>query len=190
MEAATSQSLQMARMKTTSGSSYAVTPISVHPLSRKAETKSKDSVKANHKLLLKCKFCSGKHLMQKAKCPAYGKICNNCGEENHYALCCSKSRNGNFLKSKNEVKSLRPSDEYSYRLNGKIHAYCFLIINGVRRRFLIGTGSSRDIIPKYYVLDMKGLRPAADLRCYDGSIMKPLGELNLDVYLPDGEIIQ
>ena len=29
-----------------------------------------------------CKFCGKSH--DKGKCPAYGKVCNNCGHKNHF----------------------------------------------------------------------------------------------------------
>lgn len=33
-----------------------------------------------------CKFCGGEHLRQ--KCPAYGKLCNNCKKKNHFSKVC------------------------------------------------------------------------------------------------------
>ena len=38
-----------------------------------------------------CKFCGKAH--DKGKCPAYGKVCNNCGRKNHFeSKCQSKSK--------------------------------------------------------------------------------------------------
>ena len=39
---------------------------------------------------LEVKFYSGTH--NKVSCPAYGKICNNCGNKSHFAKCCSKKK--------------------------------------------------------------------------------------------------
>ena len=35
-----------------------------------------------------CFFCGGKFHPQLADCPARGKICNNCGKDNHFAKVC------------------------------------------------------------------------------------------------------
>lgn len=34
-----------------------------------------------------CQKCGGSHAPR--ACPAYGKLCNNCGKRNHYAKCCT-----------------------------------------------------------------------------------------------------
>ena len=35
-----------------------------------------------------CKFCGYEHTPDKKKCPAWGKICNRCGEKNHLGKKC------------------------------------------------------------------------------------------------------
>ena len=35
-----------------------------------------------------CKFCTYKHPMKKERCPAYGKMCNICKQENHFVAKC------------------------------------------------------------------------------------------------------
>ena len=44
----------------------------------------------NPEVILKYKFCSGTH--NKGSCQAYGKICNNCGSNGHFAKCCAKKK--------------------------------------------------------------------------------------------------
>ena len=41
----------------------------------------------------RCKWCSGSH--KPKQCPAWGKTCHNCGQQNHYASCCPKKSSGN-----------------------------------------------------------------------------------------------
>ena len=35
-----------------------------------------------------CKYCGSDYLLGKRNCPAYGKKCNRCGRENHFAFKC------------------------------------------------------------------------------------------------------
>ena len=35
-----------------------------------------------------CKYCGSDHLLGMRNCPAYGKKCNRCGRENHFAFKC------------------------------------------------------------------------------------------------------
>ena len=44
----------------------------------------------NLEVIMKCKFCSRTN--NKGSCPAYGKICNNCGNKDHFAKCCTKKK--------------------------------------------------------------------------------------------------
>ena len=38
--------------------------------------------------LIRCKFCGNEHERLKEKCPAYGKTCKKCHQENYFAQCC------------------------------------------------------------------------------------------------------
>ncbi|XP_049273470.1 uncharacterized protein LOC125759154 [Rhipicephalus sanguineus] len=42
------------------------------------------------KVRKKCRYCNLSHAPR--KCPAYGKICNNCMKPNHFAACCTSNR--------------------------------------------------------------------------------------------------
>ena len=50
----------------------------------------------NPEVILKYKFCSGTH--NKGSCQAYGKICNNCESNGHFAKCCAKKESHSFIK--------------------------------------------------------------------------------------------
>ena len=38
--------------------------------------------------MIKCKYCGKEHILGKSHCPAYGKKCNKCKAENHFAIVC------------------------------------------------------------------------------------------------------
>ena len=40
-----------------------------------------------------CKFGSFNHPMEKEKCPAWGKLCNECGNMNHFESKCHETSN-------------------------------------------------------------------------------------------------
>ena len=39
-----------------------------------------------------CKYCGGKHELDRTHCPAYGKTCHQCGKTYHFTLCACKEK--------------------------------------------------------------------------------------------------
>ena len=39
-----------------------------------------------------CKYCGGKHKLDRNRCPAYGQIFNSCKKINHFAKVCQQPR--------------------------------------------------------------------------------------------------
>ena len=39
---------------------------------------------------VQCRFCARAHVMQRSRCPAWGKSCHNCGGRNHFSACCDR----------------------------------------------------------------------------------------------------
>ena len=65
----------------------------------------------NLEVIVKCKFCSGTY--NNCSCPAYGKICNNCGNMGHFAKCCTKKKSIHSLNqecSDNTAQDDSPND--------------------------------------------------------------------------------
>ena len=56
-----------------------------------------------------CKFCCRSHIMKKEACPAWGKLCDACGQKNHFrgSKKCKKNRNVHSLQ---EYDSTSESD--------------------------------------------------------------------------------
>ena len=73
--------------------------------------------------LRECKYCSRKHKRGMEKCPAYGKTCTKCSNQNHFRSVCLKTvttprkvqPQKDMPRSKPEVhavhKDLQPSSE-------------------------------------------------------------------------------
>ena len=83
-----------------------VTPaaLSVEAIHRNFKSKSKSQSKGfkSHTDYTDCRFCGKSH--DKGKCPAYGKVCNNCGCKNHFESKCQSSSKSN---SERKTKSFR-----------------------------------------------------------------------------------
>lgn len=47
-----------------------------------------------------CMFCNNYHEFKKHLCPAFNKICSNCGRKNHFAVVCKSNSNSTGNKSK------------------------------------------------------------------------------------------
>ena len=80
-----------------------VTPsaLSVEAILRNFKSKSKSQSKGfkSNTDYSDCKFCGKSH--DRGKCPAYGKVCNNCGRKNHFeSKCTSKSNSERSGKTK------------------------------------------------------------------------------------------
>ena len=73
---------------------------SIHKIGKTNKTgKQKASdPKQKHQWLNECKFCGRAHKWRKEDCPAYGKQCNKCGKENHFAYCCRQRKEGRKKK--------------------------------------------------------------------------------------------
>ena len=61
-----------------------------------------------------CKFCGRGH--NRGNCPAYGKLCNDCGAPNHFTQCCpKKQRRSNPQQAHNRLIreiTCHPEDEW------------------------------------------------------------------------------
>ena len=52
-----------------------------------------------------CKYCGKQHKVQ--QCPAFCKMCRNCGKRNHFANVCHTSSS----KSMNKIKAAAEDDD-------------------------------------------------------------------------------
>lgn len=67
---------------------------------RKDRTGDRSNVKYKEKTITNCNKC-GKSEHPVNKCPAFGKTCNFCKLQNHFATVCYKKRNADRFKQEN-----------------------------------------------------------------------------------------
>ena len=86
-----------------------VTPsaLSVEAIHRNFKSKSKSQSKGfkSHTDYTDCKFCGKSH--NKGECPAYGKVCNNCGHKNHFESKCRSSWGSNSDRPRGSKSSTK-----------------------------------------------------------------------------------
>ena len=56
-----------------------------------------------------CRFCGRKHDGKRQACPAWGKKCNKCEKDNHFAKKCSLNSNS---KQQKQVSMVEEEDDY------------------------------------------------------------------------------
>lgn len=89
---------------------------------------------------IQCKFCCKTHVRDKQKCPAFGKTCNQCGEENHFRLsnlCKKKSKqvqSVSLLKAKDKIFIKLVSENAVIKFQADTGASCNVISKGFDHR--------------------------------------------------------
>ena len=95
------------------------------------------------------------------KCPALGKLCNNCGKKRHFARICRQRENYkrkvlNVTEDESEAiggesdeseTSIRGTERIN-RITDRIKCLTVVIkINGIEKDFIVDTGSPISIMP-------------------------------------------
>lgn len=166
------------------------------PGQRSRQPKASDSGRRDDK---ECRFCGYSHVMDKSKCPAYGKACNNCGGENHFAKKCNK-------KKQNKVHHVKPAaaaadfdtDDSDMgdvgavdavdvsAVGGKNQHRALLKIMGKKKAFLLDTGATINLISTHDIdaskLNVK--TPGQVLSMWNGSLQPSLGTADVNVLNP------
>jgi hypothetical protein len=134
----------------------------------------------------KCRFCAKEHVMNKEKCPAYGKRCTACNGWNHFHIVCKKAKGG--VHAVNET-----DEEYEYvdcitvgAVQGDCprQVYALMEVKGRSIKLQVDTGATVNLIPKSQVGNVKIEPHTKTLRMWNKTEKKPLGECRLRVVNP------
>ncbi|KAG1659613.1 Glutamate receptor ionotropic, kainate 1 [Nymphon striatum] len=126
-----------------------------------------------------CQYCKNAHKRNKLICPAFGATCSACGRKNHFARCCrsSTSKHSINVAAEGEITMLGACNFSAGEAQSQ--AFAHLIVNGVKRKFLVDTGASETFIPKSFLPQKFVLTPCAPVSCYGGTTLQPLGRANI-----------
>lgn len=108
-----------------------------------------------------CSYCGNNHVPKKEKCPAYGIICNTCGNANHFAKMCRSARVRSRQKHVHEVHTSQDcdldessSEEFVLTVEhvneiGSRKITAVVNINKTLVEFQLDNGSTVNILPKH-----------------------------------------
>ena len=108
-----------------------------------------------------CRYCGASNWSPLHQCPAIEVNCNKCGKKGHYARACRQKFNNNRTVKRLTEEETNGSNESSDESNESIyhikeiksieginkHYTATIKINGVRKEFIIDTGSPITLMP-------------------------------------------
>ena len=161
-----------------------------------------------------CRFCGRKHEEKKKKCPAWGKMCNQCGGKNHFSAVCSKQRptpvrkksRGCLSKSNiNVVYQDEDSDQDDYCLMAESvncvyqeespkKIFLTMVLEDKSVKFQSDSGATVNILPVEIYKDvrkdseLKHLKNSGTtLVMFNNSELRPLGTVKLQTRNPKND---
>lgn len=154
-----------------------------------------------------CSYCGNNHVPKKEKCPAYGIICNTCGNANHFAKMCRSARVRSRQKHVHEVHTSQDcdidessSEEFVLTVEhvneiGSRKILAVMNINKTLLEFQLDNGSTVNILPKYIYTKLCDDPTGTNLRksnvtlvMFNRSETKNLGNVRLSVRNPRNQI--
>ena len=154
-----------------------------------------------------CLYCGRQHELVRAKCPAYGKICNRCKEANHFAVCCGKAPSSK-PSSQKQVRSFRDDDYddesqhyeeistftthsdtvYSVDESYKRKLFATMSINNTHVKFQLDSGATCNVITSEALqgshCDAEITQTSKVLSMYNGTTVKPIGHCKVKMTNP------
>ena len=185
------------------GNTEMVSRINSRPSNQKANRSTQQ------KLTKTCLYCGRQHEMVKEKCPAYGKTCNHCKGQNHFAACCRNTPSSNTRMCRRcPVKSFHDDDVSNYdseydevntltALPEAIHSveghpekklYASMTINNTSIKFQLDSGATCNVttskILQVTKCNAKIIPTSTILSLYNGTTVKPVRHCKVKMINP------
>ena len=118
---------------------------------KRGATKPKSKAKWEPVQAGECHFCGNAHDFKKELCPAYGKRCNKCGKDNHFAKRCQQK--SLQQKKVNTVEESSEDDVYILHevslVQSGAHRFLTLRVrkSGNFMKFLLDTSAECNVVP-------------------------------------------
>ena len=173
---------------------------SVHRVEMFQERKHAKKPSRTTDVLIRCKFCARSHRRRKEDCPAYGKTCNKCGDQNHFSPCCKKDSkpkpkskrqihkveadDGAETQSESETESVNcvVIDVYATGMKPNKGLFAEMLVDHKRINFQIDSGASVNVIPHSLVPDSHEVtKENIILKMYNGSRLRAEGRAKVVV---------
>ncbi|KAL5007962.1 hypothetical protein ScPMuIL_013543 [Solemya velum] len=149
----------------------------------------------------KCKFCAYSHVMDRRKCPAWGKTCSLCGEENHFKKCCKRQKRPVHTVDTDESEdsdslefistvcvdhdTVELCNKVGKNKSSDIFAKMLLVDQDTTVDFQLDCGASVNILPRNCVKSKIEITPTQKvLRMWNGTLVHPDGVTRLIVRNP------
>ena len=171
----------------------ALRPDSVNKVSRNGTRHRRKSTKTHAKESAKvkgpsqekeCLFCGLNHVLKKKLCPAWGKTCTTCHQQNHYAVKCPQKSKQTYKKTY-QVDAASSEEEW---VNLVEHnktmkdIKCKMLLGDQEVVFQIDTGASLNLLPAKYATNVSPT--AKKLRMWNDSELTPLGTSRVSIRNP------
>ena len=167
----------------------------VLPLKSKLVPKFRKPPSNAESMITNCKYCGKQHKIQ--QCPAFGKICRNCGKRNHFAnVCRSTSKGMHSIEA--EVEDDEDNEQFfniaslvsCNDLSSKINEYVTVKDHASSKYkilFNLDTGAEVNVIPKKFIDKMNlTLEPTkVTLSGIGNALVKPCSKVILNCLTDD-----
>ena len=139
-----------------------------------------------------CKFCGQCHVLKKECCPAWGKQCQHCAGNNHFAKKCPQKRRVHQVVE-DDYSHQVVEDEYSSAdetewinsVKSTLHSReikCNMVVAGQTVTFQVDTGATVNLLPDKYADNLNAT--TKKLTMWNGSEIPAVGTCRTTVLNP------
>ena len=143
-----------------------------------------------------CRFCGRRHRFVKSECPAWGEICSNCNQKNHFAVKCPNASSSSTHSGRRKVHAVEEHSDSDIETIKIIHSIYGNYSNQIHAEFVIegktisaqiDCGASVNVIPAKLIGTTPITPTSTILQMWNKTKVVPLGEVRIAVKNPANE---